>query len=243
MRKQLLIYGSCVARDIVRIIPGRFGLVHYAARQSWISAASRPLKRPTNIDLGSFSTRSIVGDFLSNIPGTIRKFGGEADVILIDIASDRHGVYPVGDSFISNTGELRRANLLQTVKHGPLVEFGTREHQRLFKLAVAKMKRTMVAAGVFDKALVIKIQFAGKSNDGTPMPLARGMTSDEVNSKYEYYYQVFEDLGFHVTPTPPKDLQVANTEHKWGLQQDHFIDSLYYWWADEIDQFIAERQS
>lgn len=237
-----MIYGSCVARDIVRVIPGRFGLVHYAARQSWISAASKPLKRPSGIELGSFSTRSIVGDFLSNIPATIRKFGDTADVILIDIASDRHGVYPVAESFISNTGELRRARLLRTLSHGPLIEFGSREHQRLFKLAAAKVKRTMVAAGVFDKALVLKIQFAGKSNDGTPMPLARGLTSDEVNAKYEHYYQIFEDLGFQVTPTPPKELQVANSEHKWGLQQDHFIDSMYAWWADQIDEFVSVRR-
>ena len=242
MRNQLLIYGSCVARDIVRIVPGRFGLVHYAARQSWVSAASQPLKRPQNIELGAFSTRSIIGDFLSNIPATIRKFGDQADVILIDIASDRHGVYPVGDSYISNTGELRRANLLPTLEHEPLVAFGTPEHKRLFKLAVAKVKRTLLSAGVFDRALVLNVQFAGRSNDGTPVPLARGMYSTEVNSKYEYYYQVFEDYGFNVVPEPPAELQVANSDHKWGLQQDHLIDPLYHWWADRIDEFAAEKK-
>lgn len=283
-----MIYGSCVARDIVRIVPGRFGIVHYAARQSWVSAASKPLKRPQNVELGvssarstfadflpnirstirnyvarqgwvsaaskplkrpqnvelgAFSTRSIIGDFQSNIPAIIRKFGDKADVILIDIASDRHGVYPVGDSFISNTGELRRSKLLRTLDHGPLVEFGTPEHQRLFKLAVAKVKRTLVSAGVFDRVLVLNVQFAGKSNDGTPMPLARGMTSTEVNSKYEYYYQVFEHYGFRVVPEPPAELQIANSDHKWGLQQDHFIDPLYHWWADRIDEFAVENKN
>lgn len=240
MRNQLLIYGSCVARDIVRIIPGRFGLIHYAARQSWVSAASKPLKRPQNIDLGAFSTRSIIGDFLSNVPATIRKFGDKADVILIDIASDRHGVYPVGDSYISNTGELRRSNLLRTIEHGPLVKFGTPQHKRLFKLAVTKIKRILLSAGVFDRVLVLNVQFAGTSNDGTPMPLARGMTSTEVNSVYAYYYQVFEDCGFRVLPEPPTELQIGNSDHKWGLQQDHFIDLMYHWWADRIDEFATE---
>lgn len=243
MRSQVFIYGSCVARDILRVVPGRFGLVHYAARQSWISAASKSLEPPRQIDLSPFSARSLRGDFSSNLPYLIRKKAKVSDVILVDLASDRHGVYPVKDSYLSNTGELKRSRALSAMEHGDLIEFGSREHKLLFKQSVSKLKRVMVKAGVFDRVLIINIRFAGQSDNGERVPLARGKTSAEVNSDYEYYYRVLERYGFTLTEVPPAELQIAASQHKWGLQQDHFIDPLYYWWADRIDDFVSMKNS
>lgn len=238
MRSKLFIYGSCVARDIVRVLPGRYSLIHYAARQSWISAASLPLEKPGDVGLGPFSTRSLNGDFTSNVPQLLRGLGRKSDVILIDIASDRHGVYPIAGSFVSNTGELKRSTMLETLDHGDLIEFGTTEHKRLFRQSATKLRRVMTKAGVFDRVLVLNLRFAAEADNGEPMPLARGMTAPEVNDKYEYYYKVLASLGFALTPEPPSELVVANSRHKWGLQQDHFIDEMYHWWADRVDEFV-----
>lgn len=269
------------------MLPTRYALVHYAARQSWVSAASPPLAKPENIQLGPFSTRSLIGDFTSNVPMLLRELGKKSDVILIDIATDRHGVYPVGNSFISNTSELKRSNLLSQrriarpakqdvsnkldrllscvlrklnlsigsessfsnrvlrkhsnslapLRRGQLIKFGSPEHKKLFGEAVAKLSRIMKRAGVLDRAIVLYVQFAGESNNGEEVPLARGMTADEMNAHYEYYYRVLERYGFTLTPAPPSELVIANSQHKWGLQQDHFIDEMYLWWADRIDEF------
>lgn len=288
MKTKLFIYGSCVGRDIVRLLPGKYTLLHYAARQSWISAASLPLAKPDPVDLGPFSKRSLVGDFTSNVPMLLRGISRKSDVILIDIATDRHGVYRVGSSYISNTGELKRSNLLArpraealinektskrcgifdifvrlfrrvqetvgkvtnpkaevkklsygigSLEHGELVEFGSSEHKILFNEAAAKLSRVMKKAGLLERALVLQIKFAGESDDGQLVPLARGLKASEVNEMYEYYYEVLERMGFSLTPTPPPELVVANSQHKWGLQQDHFIDPMYHWWADRIDEF------
>lgn len=243
MRAQLFIYGSCVARDIVRVTQGRFGLVHYVARQSWISAATKSLPRPDTSGLSPFSARSLTGDFASNLPYLLRREGRNADVILIDLASDRHGVYPHGEGFITNSGELRRSGQARTARESQLVEFGSAEHRRLFRLAANKIKRVLVAAGLFDRVVVLNAPFAGESDDGSEVPLARGLTSDEINGKYSYYYDLLEKLGFALLPVPPSHLVKAATKHKWGLQQDHYVDELYYWWADQIDEFVEQPKS
>lgn len=242
MRTQLFIYGSCVARDIVRVTEGKFGVVQYVARQSWISAATKGLPRPDASRLSPFSARSLMGDFASNLPYLLRREGRKADVILIDLASDRHGVYPHGEGFITNSGELRRSGQARSVRGTQLVEFGSSEHRRLFRLAANKLKRVLVSAGLFERVLVLNAPFAGESDDGREVPLARGLTSNEINEKYSYYYHLLAQLGFFVLPVPPADLVKASSSHKWGLQQDHYVDELYYWWADQIDAFVDQRR-
>lgn len=234
----MFVYGSCVARDIIRVTEGRFGLSYYVARQSWISAVSKPLERPQGIDLSPFSARSLKGDFVSNAPYLIRRFRKNSDVFVIDIASERHGVYKIGDSFLTNSGELRRSQLLRNIQYDEFLEFGSKEHRRVFRTSVAKMKRVLVKAGVFDRVLVLDAPFAGFSDDGSEVPLARGLTASEVNARYEYYYKTLRDFGFTVAQAPPRHLQIAASGHKWGLQQDHYTDDLYFWWAERIDDFV-----
>lgn len=233
----MFVYGSCVARDIIRVAEGHYGLSCYVARQSWISAASKSLEPPKKIDLSPFSARSLRGDFASNAPYLIRRFSVNSDVFVVDIASERHGVYKIGGSFLTNSGELRRSQLLRDIRYDKFVPFGSKEHRGLFRYSVAKMKRVLVRAGVFERVLVLDAPFAGSSDDGSKVPLARGLTAPEINAKYKYYYTTLRDYGFEVLKAPPQHLQLAASEHKWGLQQDHYIDELYFWWAERIDEF------
>lgn len=242
MRNQLFIYGSCVSRDIVRVTSGRFGVVHYVARQSWISAAGSSLPYPRNVELSNFSARSLRGDFASNLNYLLRKDGPRSDVIVMDLASDRHGVYPVDGGYVSNTGELKRSGVLKSLDHGELIEFGSREHRRLFRSAAGKIKRVLESRGLFGRVLVLYVPFAGVAREvGAEVPLARGLTAPEVNREYRYYYKVLESLGFTLTPEPPASMVVTTNEHKWGIAQDHYVDELYLWWAGRIDEFAAER--
>ena len=229
-----LIFGSCVSRDIVRITEPRFAVTRYIARQSWVSASTAPLADPGPTDLTSpFQQRSLAGDFTSNAFDLIAEAAPESDLILLDIDCELRGVFPLDSGYVSYTPELSRSGALESRNPGPLLRFGTAEHLELFTIAARKLRDVLSTAGALDRTVVVRFPFTDESTTGEEVPLLAGKSGAEWNAAYAPYYELIEDMGFIVS-TLPTQLGIATPDHQWGIQQEHYIDDAYRWWADDV---------
>lgn len=228
----------------MRLHPEKFRTSHYIARQSWISAFSRPVSMPADMRFKSkFLQRSIEGDFKSDALKRISNHAANSDVLLIDLATDRRGYLPIGGTAatISFSREVETSTATQDLPARPKVDFGTDQHFARFTRTALKMKKRLNEIGIFDRTLILRLPFVDESTGGELVPVIQQKTGQEWNSLFIPYYQILEEIGFHLTPPLPDEFAIADSEHLWGLGPDHYIAEAYAWWAEQIMHFDEER--
>ncbi|APT82181.1 hypothetical protein CAMM_04355 [Corynebacterium ammoniagenes DSM 20306] len=229
-----------MTRDIVRVTGDKFKCEEYVARQSWISALSHPQKVPAGINLTGFRLKSLIGDIESNGFTRLKAAAKSSAALVIDLASDRHGVWDLENgSFLSNLASLKKQKVLRRFPNARLVSFGSTEHLALFSHAVERGKQELEEAGLFSRSLILKIPFTSLSIDGERIETKRGPTPRQIRAAYEPYYQIFKQNGFRFLPNLPDELAVSTPEHDWGPGINHFVDEAYYWWGSEIEKFVS----
>lgn len=237
---KVLIYGSCVTRDIQRISDNRFRVLDYIARQTFVSADAPPLPAPdTSTVPGKFLGRSITGDFTSNAMERIKTNVRKSDAFLIDLASERHGVIPYGGSLISRTNDLLKSGLLTPREFNKHIPFNTSEHRKKFRAAALNLKRLLMQEKSFRKTLIIATPFTDEATDGSRVPLSHHKTADMINEEYAFYYDLLKGMGFAILSLPDH-LCKTTPDHLWGISQNHYVSEAYEYMADQIELFISE---
>jgi hypothetical protein len=234
--KEVLIYGGCVMRDTFDYLGDGHNLTGYIARQSLISAASPPTTLLGSGKLASaFQNRSLDGDINSTLFGKIREYGPSADVFLIDLLSDRLGVYALPSrSYITNSRELRASGRLDALEKQPsLIEFGTDKHFTLWKRAADKLVATIGEVGLTERTLVIDTPWASHTDTGEDVAPFRGMTAAEAGELYRPYYTHLRRRGLP-SRRLPAELAKSSLTHKWGPEPYHYAPPAYEWMRDQI---------
>ncbi|MGP5573614.1 DUF6270 domain-containing protein [Corynebacterium casei] len=240
MANSVFIWGSCVARDVLRVT-GKFELSGYVGRQSLISGMNPGLKDPGPSGLKhNFQDRSLRGDIRSNGRSKIRQYTDATDAFIIDLATERRGVYPVENGYFSRTAELAKSRMLPKYKHGKVIEFGTRQHVQLFRSAVEALKSELTGVGLESRVCVINHPFSSETDAGYKFRPSLGKLASEWNKLFPMYHGILADAGFKVFDPPPSELVMASENHAWGRTIDHYIDETYYFWASQIEEFINE---
>ena len=243
MKRNLFLWGSCVARDVVRVTE-QFDLEYYVGRQSIISGFSHgiPDPGPTNLK-SNFQDRALRQDFTSN--GRKRLTNGlpNADAVILDLATERRGVYQVGeDRFLTNTIELKQSGLLDRFKDHELLEFGSDIHRRLFEKAARSLCNEIDRSGKLEVTAVINAPFTDVAKEGGIIRPNLGKTASEWNELFPEYHAIFRELGITVFDEPPRDLILSTSEHAWGLDIDHYIDETYFFWANQIESLVEKHE-
>lgn len=237
------IYGSCVSRDIIRVTENKFKSKEYVARQCWISAVSLPQPIPDGINLTGFRLKSLVGDIESNAFPRLQNSAKQSKAVVIDVASDRHGVWDLGNGgYLSNLATMKKQKVLNDFPDSRLITWGSAEHLELFNRAVAEGKEALLKCGFFQKATVLKVPFTDKTEAGEVLDSGSGMNPLQIRASYSPYYEIFERYGFNFLPDLPEELAVSTEEHAWGKGINHFVDAAYDWWGDEIERFIVSGE-
>lgn len=232
-----LVYGSCVARDVLRVVPDPFRLNAYVARQTIASGFTKPAPTPDLSHVKSaFQRRSLEGDFTSDVGDQIRASARRTDIVLIDIASDRHGVAAYRGGYVSTTPDHHRA-FDGVIPRGIPIPFGSERHLGLFRIGATRAHRALRRYGLLEKTLVLGFPFTQRMADGGWFDV-RGLSGEETNAKYEVYYGVLEELGFRIAWLPD-ELALIGSDHAWGPGMDHFIDEAYHWWTTQILELAA----
>lgn len=242
---EIFVYGGCVTRDAFEHMKDHHSLVQYVARQSLISAASKPTKSLSvdSLNVG-FQNRSVRGDLRSSLYPLIAGSASRTDLFIFDILSERLGVYRVpGGTYITKSVELAKTGLIKTLpRNAAAIGFGTDQHFELWKPAADTFIANLKSAGLFERALLFEVPWTDVTDTGQDVPKYRGWSASYANSLYARYYSYLQAGGLRVA-TIPADLAVSTAQHKWGASPYHFVDEAYLWMKQEVLSALTEIET
>lgn len=227
----VFVYGSCVARDTIELAaPDGIDLRGYVARQSLISVgddASAQLPDALEIE-SKFQERMIRADFAGNLLARLEQMADEIDVLLWDIADERHGVhrFPDGSVVTRSIDTIRAesvARLLEAAEHIP---FGSDEHFALWRTHVDIFDARLRELGLFESTVVLEVPWALRTTDGKTTPWSMGVRAGDANKSYQRYYDFLRQTGHHMIKLPA-EIVLADPSHRWGLAPFHYTPDVY----------------
>lgn len=228
---RVLVYGSCVARDTIEFAAaGSVDLRGYVARQSLISVdndASAHL--PASMTVSSkFQERMIRSDFSGRLLDRVDAMAVELDVLLWDLADERHGVYRFPDGSVSTRSidTMRIPELEAQFREAELLPFGTSEHLSMWTQCAQAFAKRLRSLELFDRTVVLEVPWAVLTTEGKPSPWSMGVRAKDANKHYQPYYAALRELGFRAVELP-EALVLADPQHRWGLAPFHYSPAVY----------------
>lgn len=226
-----LVYGSCVARDTVEFADAdSVDLRGYIARQSLISAgddASAHLPASLGLD-SNFQDRMIRSDFAGDLLTRLESMADEVDLLLWDLADERHGVHRFADGRVvtRSIDTIRSetvAGLLDATEHIP---FGTDEHFKLWRPRVEAFDALLGRLGMLEKTVVLEVPWALRDTEGKTTPWSMGVRAADANKQYQRYYDHLRQTGHRMVELPV-EVVLADPNHRWGLAPFHYTPEVY----------------
>lgn len=224
-------YGSCVARDTIEFAaPGSVDLKGYVARQSLISIGSDALAHlPESMTVSSkFQERMIRADFAGGLLARVESMAPDLDVLLWDLADERHGVYRFPDDTVATRSidTMRIPELEERFAEATLLPFGTSEHFQTWRTHATAFAQQLRALTIFERVVVLKVPWAVLTTEGDPSPWSMGVRAKEANQRYQPYYDLLRELGFRMIEVPETAV-LADPQHRWGLAPFHYTPHVY----------------
>lgn len=237
----MFLYGSCVSRDTYSRMGEGYGLLAYVARQSLISAMSRPTQILAGAKLESpFQNRALEGDLSSSLIPTIEAHVSQADIVVMDLVDERLGVLQLPDeSFVTRSHELVRSNWLEVLdQKPPLIRFGTDEHFTLWTDAANKFVSQLRSLGCLGRVVLLQTPWAEKTDSGDLLRPFRGIPASHANEQYARYFRYLEDLNITHYRLPDK-YALSTESHRWGPSPFHYFEPAYIHMRDAIRRLVA----
>ncbi|PFG44333.1 hypothetical protein ATJ88_3055 [Isoptericola jiangsuensis] len=230
-KHRVFIYGSCVSRDTFEHFePSQFELVQYVARQSAISAYTRPvtLVEPPALN-SSFQQRMVTGDYDSSLRTLIPESAAQTDLVLVDLTDERLGVYVLPDgSVVTRSNELVGSGAEQYLPAGSQhLPFGSEQHFQYWSHGIAAvgdlLRQHMPRAAI----VLLDVPWAERSENGAPTPESFGISAAEANPVFDAYVDVAaQALQAEVISLRPDEV-LSGPDHPWGDAPFHYAGSVY----------------
>jgi hypothetical protein len=230
-KTRVFIYGSCVSRDTFEHLdPEHFELVEYVARQSVLSAYTKPVELMAPPTLKSrFQQRMITGDFSSSLRSLLATHSSATDFVLVDLTDERLGAYMLPDgSFVTRSVELIESGgeqyLPQGTKH---IAFGTQQHFDYWTTAMEYIGEQMRTRMPQATIVLLDIPWAEWSETGSQTPGSFGMQAPDANPVFQSYARMAaQALGAHVISMEPSEV-LSSPHHPWGDAPFHYAEKVY----------------
>lgn len=228
---RVLVYGSCVARDTIEFAAaGSVDLQGYVARQSLISVDNDATPHlPETMTVSSkFQERMIRADFAGGLLNRLEAMADDLDVLLWDLADERHGVYRFPDGTVSTRSidTMRIPELEAQFAEAEHLPFGTPEHLTIWSEHARTFTERLRALGLFERTVVLEVPWAVLTVEGQPSPWSMGVRAKEANQRYRPYYALLRELGLRMVGLP-EALVFADPQHRWGLAPFHYSPAVY----------------
>ncbi|WGV19202.1 DUF6270 domain-containing protein [Pseudomonas putida] len=234
MTKNLMIYGSCVSRDIFNLEESRtFKLSDYFARSSMASLCSPPYQNEEALNRipSAFRRRMVAYDFSKQLLTETEKLN-DADVILIDLIDERFDlvVLPSGH-IITNSSELTESGLLadSCVDGYELIKHGSKKRRELWLQGMQKLLDLLESHGKLDAVIINKVYWASHFEHPTDaqFPVSFAAT-EKANQELDWMYNELEKrLEKHQFLQFSPDIMTADEKHRWGISPFHYSERYY----------------
>lgn len=228
---RVLVYGSCVARDTIEFAEASgVDLAGYVARQSLLSVGSDASEHlPVELGVASkFQARMIRADFAGSLLDRLTTDGADVDVVLWDLADERHGVHRFADgSFVTRSIDTIKADaVVEAVDAAEHLAFGTDEHFALWSERLKAFEQFLRDHDLLDRLVVLEVPWAVRTTEGKPSPWSMGVRAKDANARYRRYYDLLRRRG-HRMVTLRDDQVLADPSHRWGLAPFHYSPDAY----------------
>jgi hypothetical protein len=230
-KTRVFIYGSCVSRDTFEHLdPQQFKLVGYVARQSALSATTRPveLMAPPTFE-SRFQQRMVSGDFASSLRSQVASAAARTDLVLVDLVDERLGAYLLPDgSVITRSVELIESGAEQDLPQGTQhFAFGTQEHFEYWQTAIGYIGECIRHDMPQATVVLLDIPWAESSKTGEQTPDSFGVSARDANTVFQPYAQfATRALGAQVVSLDPSEVMSSPT-HPWGDAPFHYAERVY----------------
>ncbi|MGE8463281.1 MAG: DUF6270 domain-containing protein [Pseudomonas capeferrum] len=234
MIKNLIIYGSCVSRDIFNLEESRnFKITDYFARSSMATLCSTAYENTKALDRipSAFRRRMVAYDFskqLLAVPHKIKK----AHTILIDLIDERFDLIalPSGE-IITNSSELAESGLLEesSVNGFRLIPHGSNERRELWLKGMLTFLDLMKQHNKLDRVIVNKVFWASRFETESTTDFPVDFESiNQANRELEWMYDRLND---ELDPSQflnfDSNLLSADEFHRWGASPFHYSERYY----------------
>lgn len=230
--KNILIYGSCVSRDTLELVPkDSYNLVGYFARSSLATLSSNldnsNVKKEYAIHLdkitSAFQRRMVEYDFDRSVLKSIEK--NNFDVLLMDLIDERfHLAVLSNNSYVTRSNEFLRAS----IKPKSTINTHSDKFFELWTKGVRNFLNKLTENSGIEKILIQKTFWTNKLDNGTSIPDISDEKVKEENEKLEKMYLFLEKyLNKDQFIVVPDRLLLSKSEHKWGVSPFHYIDEYY----------------
>lgn len=233
-KTNILIYGSCVTRDIFRVVPNNIRVVDYFARSSLISLASKPITiEEDELELDSpFQRKMVIRDANKILLSCLSDM--DFDFFLVDFIDERFDLVKIHDSILTKSVELAKSNFLKSKEHKIIKrdDLPLEMWEEACDFFAAKVLQFIPV----ERIIIIKGYWASKYKDvkGNILQFNTSYKNKALNqNRYlgQYYAYLENKLdGCHVVSA---DSLLADESHKWKISPFHYVDD---WYHDAFNQ-------
>lgn len=237
-KHHVFIYGSCVSRDTFEHFDAdQFELVQYVARQSALSAYTRPvtLVEPPQLE-SPFQQRMVSGDYASSLQTLIPEAAHQTDLVLVDLTDERLGAYVLPDgSVVTRSVELIQSGAESTLPPGSQhLAFGSDQHFQYWSQGLAAVGELFRQHMPHAAVVLLHVPWAESSDSGRRTPDSFGITAAVANPIFDSYAQVAaQALRAKVVSLKADDV-VSSPHHPWGEAPFHYAEGVYARLVEEI---------
>lgn len=246
MIRNLLIYGSCVSRDIFNLEESRsFKLTDYFARSSLGSLASPAYSntKALNRIQSAFRRRMVSYDFSKELLVSDYKVA-RAHTVLVDLIDERFDLInlPTGQ-VITHSSELAESGLLNesSIEGYRTILHGSEERRELWLRGMHIFLDLLKKHNKLDRLIINKVYWASKfaKDSNAELPVAPA-TIDKANAELDWMYsKLSEELDSNQFLEIPPELLTADESHRWGISPFHYCDDFY---KEALTQIIAKQK-
>ena len=230
---RLLIFGSCVSRDILTYPHDntQLALVDYYARCSIASLGTGPIEMPSAVQrIGSkFQRRMVERDIRKDFLNDLSRL--QFDVLLFDLIDERFNLYlePEGRA-CTLSGELLSSGFLKDVGRGLTITSGSEEFWRLWEAGWLILLNKLKGLGVLDRLRVNQVRWSTRTeNGGSFEPDFSDSQVDAANQFLDRMYQrISADIPSEQVLRFDHALMTGSMAHKWGTSPFHYVDAYYH---------------
>lgn len=234
MTKNLIIYGSCVSRDIFNLEENSdFNLLEYYARSSMASLCSEAYANEDALQRipSAFRRRMVAYDFSKAMFSEANQFN-DSDIILIDLIDERFDLVALpSGQLITLSNELTESGLLEdpSIKGYSIIPQGSPERRKLWLQGMQKLFAFLKDRNKLDCVIVNKVFWSSRfeKESETHFPVAPALV-EKANAELNWMYDALaHELAEHQFISFPPSLLTADEQHKWGVSPFHYCEGYY----------------
>jgi hypothetical protein len=226
----IVIFGSCVSRDIFRLCDKdgiHFHINHYFARSSIVSAMSKPLKIYDNdVQLDSaFQRRMVLDDFHKTFRKQTKR--NEYDLIIIDFIDERYALQRIKNSYVTVSTELVNSGFRSKYPEA-LVPMAKKEElwQKNLPQFVKLLEKPIAQGKVFLHKAFWGKEYYDVQNGGAIVPYDDNRIETQ-NKILQKYYDSFIRSAGEKLKVAECDNNIGTSDHLWGCSPIHYSNSYY----------------